>query len=172
MEDWKQLQANNKLIHEFMERQPEIEYCIGAKDGSSIRYSPSQCYFDSAYTQKKECERWLNENNGKPQAKDQAVLKLENYPYYNKDWNLLMEVIEKIQTTAHVNIRVGYCCISRKFIDKMSFAKAHNMDTTDVPLLGESNSLGFIGNVYEAVLQFINWYNNEKSPKIATGIEP
>ena len=94
-EEWQQIMANNKLIHEFMGRKPEIEYCIGSKDGDSIRFSPS-CHFPESYEQKKECERWLQDNNGKSHAKDDVMLKLENYPFYNNNWNELMPVISKI----------------------------------------------------------------------------
>jgi hypothetical protein len=88
--------ANNKLIHEFMGMKPEIEYCIGSKDGERIRFSPSY-HFPEAYEQKKECEGWLERNKNTDYAKDDVMLKLENYPFYNNNWNELMPVISKIQ---------------------------------------------------------------------------
>lgn len=94
--DYDLLIANNKLIHEFMGLKPEIEYHVGSVDGKSIRYMPSQQYFPTAPCQKQECKRFLLEQIKNGWGDGCAVIKTENYPYYNNSWDLLMPVVKAI----------------------------------------------------------------------------
>lgn len=158
MEDYKKIIANNKLIHEFMGRKPEIEYCIGSKDGSSFRYSPSNIGFDWPPSQKAECERWLKENEPKGYAEDQAMLTLENYPYYDQDWNKLMEVIDKIRDKG-----MSIDIITFHFSEKHNQTNGTRICGKDRnPFVFNENENDLKNTVYLSVLGFIDWYNLNK----------
>lgn len=79
---------------------------------------------------------------------------------YHSDWNWLMAVVEKIDKLAVITIRPGICTIDRFYMNKRRYAKENNIPLDEVPPLAESNEKDFIGNVHEAVHQYITWYNN------------
>lgn len=73
------------------------------------------------------------------------IVSIDNLEY-QKDWNLLMEVVEKINNTGRfeVVIRYGFCYITDGLEEL----------TLSFP---EKNT---IYAVYKAVVEFIKWYNN------------
>ena len=81
----------------------------------------------------------------------------ENRSYHN-DWNLLMEVVEKIESIfwedlndTSFNVTIGatrYCVIQ-------------DNNGGVIEIIGEGESK--IQSVYNACLEFIKWYNEQKS---------
>lgn len=73
------------------------------------------------------------------------IVSIDNLQY-QKDWNLLMEVVEKINNTGRfeVVIQYGFCYITDGLGEL----------TLSLP---EKNT---IYAVYNAVVEFIKWYNN------------
>lgn len=67
---------------------------------------------------------------------------------YHNDWNLLMPVVEKIETLGfNVNIVSIWCDVERK--------------TMKVDLITEADGETKIQATYKAVVEFIKWYNNQ-----------
>jgi len=77
---------------------------------------------------------------------------------YHIDWNWLMVVVEMIDKIASISIRPGICTIDRLFMNKRKFAKDNSIKTEDVPPISECNEKDFIGNVHQAVYDFVVWY--------------
>jgi hypothetical protein len=79
---------------------------------------------------------------------------------YDRDWNQLMEVVEKIEnlgmSTRDFTVKISYDICSIDFTD-------HNK-RNDIPLIFKRsvNQRNKIEAVYEAVVKFINFYNKQK----------
>lgn len=84
---------------------------------------------------------------------------------YHSDWNWLMPVVEKIEIMANVTIRPGICSIEMLFMNKRRYAKEKGIATGEVLPIAEHNDKDFIGNVYNAVYDFIVWYNENNKPQ-------
>lgn len=97
--NWRQILAINKIIGTFIGQKPEIEYCVGAKDGTSYTYSPKNVgtYFTRPDQQKEESERWVKEQSEKYNNNTYAVIKQEHYPSYERDYNELMKAYDFIE---------------------------------------------------------------------------
>ena len=68
-----------------------------------------------------------------------------NYPNYHKDWNLLIGVLKKIREISNTKLTIDD-------YDKMkSITKYLNPYDYEIDF------------IYEKVIEFIKWYNNEKS---------
>lgn len=98
---WDKLQEANILIGKTLGFTPEIEYCVGTDN--SYCYSPKNFgdYFPTPYSQKVECERWLKENKEKYPDRFNSkevyeVQKIEWYPFFHNNWNVLMEAIVRL----------------------------------------------------------------------------
>lgn len=148
-ENWSRVIESNKLIHEFMRLEPEIEYCIMSNDETAIRYSPKNIGFYNSYQQKVECEKYMEERkNGymyMPMDK-YKIGTLKNYPYYNNNWNELIKVIEKIEEG---DFGFKMC---RKVVE------VYRDSTKELILkVKEKNRLE---SAYKAVVEFIMWQKN------------
>ena len=74
---------------------------------------------------------------------------------YNSDWNELMSVLGKIEKLAcNVNIINNYCQI-------IKFSEGHSSE----PEYQRTQTMAStkIENVWNAVIQFIQWYNEQKT---------
>lgn len=134
--------SNNELIGRFMEVTPEEEYVVANDD--AIRYSPKNTgYYDSPYRQKKECESFLEDN---PIHKEQGfrVEKREWWPWYNQDWNKLMEC--------------WYKFLGLRFSGHNDSFKHAEIKTT----VGYAIIYGDINLAYQRLVEAINWYNSTK----------
>lgn len=156
----------NKIIAEFMETPPEIEYCVATED--SICYSPKQVdnYFPYWQVQKKECERWLKEQNEKyPDGwvtkGGYGVKKYEWFPFYDKSWDALMPVVEKINS-----ISVGDMWFRFRIEPTQAYISFYAHGGMSVPMREPSIFVGgkekMMEAIYECVIQFIQWFNNTK----------
>lgn len=116
---------NNKLIAEFMGLRPKME--------SPDVYSYSDMPFFS-----------VRENN--PEKVMDAIVK---YVKYDKDWNWLIEVVEKIEKNYIVDI-----CGKAVSIHE-------NNGEMIVDLCGKNYS-NKTEAVYNACIEFIKWHNQQK----------
>jgi|GEM_PF-3670114 hypothetical protein len=141
--------SNNRLIAEFANHKPTIEYCVGSVKDETICYSPKNVGFDWYPEQKKECERWLSENLQRAQKNGHELIKFEWYRHYESDWNDLMPVVEKItQLDSAFRIVIG---------NVNTYAHFDSQKTKQV---NEKP----IAAVYSAVVDFIAWYNQNNKP--------
>lgn len=85
-------------------------------------------------------EGWVWDENGKQ--------KQSNHLQYHTSWDWLMPVVEKIEQWARVDIYGKACKISQP------------QWTVDIAKINERKIVA----VLEAVIQFIQWYNQNKQP--------
>jgi len=71
-------------------------------------------------------------------------------PMYEESWDWLMPVVEKIET-------LGYFCMINKWTSVYTGSDGERIQVTTVE--GKSK----IQNTYKAVVEFIKWYNQQKS---------
>jgi len=125
---------NNKIIAEFMGLKPKCEL-----DGV---YSFSDLPFFS-----------IRENDI-----DKVVEGIAKYAKYHSNWNWLMEVVEKIKQVkplTEINISlVGTKIKSFDFEDGAGFSFFPKVNTQEKTMLIVT---------YNAVLEFIKWYNEQKA---------
>ena len=76
------------------------------------------------------------------------------YLNYDRDWSLLMPVVEKIETMGTI-VQIWLCLAKSCRITTTGFKKPTIRIANT-----ESNSL--IEAVYEAVIEYIKWYNQNK----------
>ena len=144
------IEEGNKLIHSFMGRKPEEEYYVG--NGESICYSPGNMkeYYPMAFQQKKACDDWLAglKPDSWPIQQGYKTMKCLNYPYYNSNWNVLMEVVEKLCDMGFdVDISQRWCCIDGE--GYFGDSSGTMQETT-------------IMTVWEQISNCIEWYNTNK----------
>lgn len=90
---------------------------------------------------------------------DGLIPAINGVPDYDRHWELLMPVVEKIEKMEHKTIIGGgdywgnYCNIMYGVSLK---------ETDDTKAMGQGDSK--IEAVYKAVVQFIQWYNTTPSP--------
>lgn len=88
-----------------------------------------------------------------------------NYPEYiaytfkyHKDWNWLMEVVEKIETLKYIDeFNIQYDSVAKGHI--VSITPAYNNTFNAIYTEVYENK---IDAVYHAVIKFIEWYNQQK----------
>ena len=80
---------------------------------------------------------------------------------YDRDWNLLMEVIDKITSISMLddNYKYNYLYIGYDFEDKEHYVNLYVSEDTQ---LNGSSKNSKIEATYEAVIKFINFYNKQK----------
>jgi len=150
------MEENNKLIAEFMGLSV-IDMtttcgCCGVEltVGDETRYDKNYvCYCDN-----NECSDGIATQGNilEPCWWDESAVD-ENSMIYHEDWNELMLVVEKIENLDikfSVTIKKDHCTISNIFVYDPNI---------DINTHGE-NKLLF---VYQAVVEFIKWYNINKS---------
>ena len=72
---------------------------------------------------------------------------------FDTDWNWLMEVVEKIRVTEKCNdFNINYSCDVK--IECEDYDKVFEVYT--------SNTINTLQAVYEACIEFIKWYNENK----------
>jgi hypothetical protein len=108
--NWKEIIAFNKVLALAMDIKPEIEYCVGNKDGSSVIYSPKQVSesFRHHEQQKEECERWMDDLTARFGINDYATIKRENYPRYDCNAEELMKLLDWLETEMEAMVRYEY----------------------------------------------------------------
>jgi hypothetical protein len=80
---------------------------------------------------------------------------------FNTDWNWLMEVVEKIESlneNINVEIKSKYNRFSNKRLNQTSFINSENYELVSHSGLNESK----LESVYQAVIQFVKWYKEQK----------
>jgi len=120
----KNILENNKLIAEFMGVFDKI-----LSTGNIHSWSDVPFYYTTEDTREK------------------VIKNISKYSKYSKDWNWLMEVVEKIEKIGGVQIFING--ISCEIIFRGKVISKH------------SNSK--IEAVYNACVEFIKWYNENKS---------
>jgi len=80
---------------------------------------------------------------------------------YDRDWNQLMEVVEKITSILMLddNYKYNYLYIGYDFEDKEHYVNLYVSEDTQ---LNGSSKNSKIEATYEAVVKFINFYNKQK----------
>ena len=80
---------------------------------------------------------------------------------YDRDWNWLMKVVEKITSILMLddNFKYNYLYIGYDFEDKEHYVNLYVSE--DIQLNGSSKN-SKIEATYEAVVKFINFYNKQK----------
>lgn len=93
-----------------------------------------------------------NKSLGITYHKDNKVTTLKHFDFVqNKDWNGLMEVVEKIESKGFdVHINTCVCRISDVGEDRFE----------DIETFNSNNK---IQAVYSGVVEFINWYNTQQT---------
>lgn len=154
-----QIQDGDRAIHLFMGKEPEIEWVVG-KENSSIAYSPKIVAGLSPIRQKEEGERWLKAIE-KHSSSGFTVWVMENIPPYHKDWSLLMPVVERIESL-HFEVTICSQAEAIDLNDSRHIIIHHDIEispSAGVPV-GRAHTVGNkIEGVYEAVIDFITWYN-------------
>lgn len=133
----------NKLIADF-------------DDKKYLAYKGNSSYSE-AFNTYAECEKWIEKN------------KLKYYHPelgwrlgcgdYHRDWNWIMPVVEKI--AAHNDFEITICSVGL-WICTINRADS---DIEEKPL-GDMGGLPPIENIWNAIVQFLKWYN--KQPKYKT----
>lgn len=83
---------------------------------------------------------------------------------YHSNWQHLMPVVERIAEKVNVVIKVGACHIFRRVMAAKEYAKQNSIDSlSEVPPITEHIDKGFIGNVYQCVIDYIIWHNSQQS---------
>ena len=148
---------NNKLIAEFMNLKPikMATNCCSCdtelKVGSDIRYDKNY----NAYCNNGECSdsiSTIGETIIEPCwfDGDTNIIDIETLKY-DSDWNSLILVVEKIESLGFdVRIRKDDCVIY------------YNTDKRDEVVLYVEHEKGKLLSTYQAVIEFIKWYNGNK----------
>lgn len=158
MEDYKLIEANNKLINEFLGREPKISYVVGTKD--AICYDAST-FTDYAPSQKEYCERFLKEQHdrypdGWVTKGGYDVMKLESFPNYQSDWNELMTAGKKAYDVCQTQ-------------DRPNVNACNNLDWLETTISCHIREYER-EKAYTAIIEFIVAYNQNKSQELAKGI--
>ncbi len=149
-EDIEEAMAMNKIIGQAMGAKPEIEYCVG--NGSASCFHPKHCGYNWPPQQKQECERWISENKEHAARNNYSVQKEEWWPWYNQDWNKLMEAVEKIEVMGYfVSINGNGCVIMKDRFGSSVLCSAGNWENKQ-------------RSVYQAVHGFCQWQLNQNPP--------
>lgn len=131
----KDLQDGNELIARFMEVNSEVRKYTNNPDDKGVLLF----FYPIANTK-------------------QAYLKSVEEMQYHFNWSWLMPVVYKIESMGYqINIVENTCCIT----DTEGYYKEGTFDWVGMESISirEDNKLH---SVYEAIIQFILWYNTQK----------
>jgi hypothetical protein len=133
---------NNKLIAEFMNFRP-TNNCIRSESGK---------YYDYFATDKfsciKEQEIQIESENGFGLV-EQDFLFIEDLKFHS-DWNWLMEVVEKIESSG-IDVHINTCVCRIVDVGEDRFE--------DIECFVNDNKKQA---VYNACIEFIKWYNQQQ----------
>ena len=118
---------NNKLIAEFMGVFDKI-----LSTGNMHSWSDAPFYYTTEDTREK------------------VIKNISKYSKYNKDWNWLMEVVEKIESLEHWTETLGG-------LQNICLIGSINSSCESFKAVAETK----IEAVYNACLEFIKWYNEQ-----------
>ncbi|KKN20939.1 hypothetical protein LCGC14_0930500 [marine sediment metagenome] len=141
----KEILKNNKLIAEFM----------GYRDG----HAP--CFFTNPY----KCTCDYHKTHGEYDDDDEE----DDEPKYNSSWDWLMPVVEKIEKLG-VSTNIHYYSGVKVSEFTMDIPKRLSIEGHGSSFLGYKMEYGNSNNskqtkieaVYEIVIKFIKWYNDEE----------
>jgi hypothetical protein len=150
--DYKALEATNKLINEWMGREPKISYAVATDD--AICFDASH-FTDHPASQKLDCDKWLAENkarypDGWVAKGGYETRKFESYPHYHSDWNELMKVVEKVEASKNSD-GYGHQVVMQNNICRI---EAANIISDKPYIYGKTK----IDATYKAITDFINAY--------------
>ena len=97
---------------------------------------------------------------------EQFSCKLKDFELdFNKDWNWLMAVVEKITSILMLddNFKYNYLYIGYDFEDKEHYV---NLYVSEDNQINGTSKTSKIEAVYEAVVKFINFYNKRKEEEV------
>ena len=126
----KNIIENNKLIAEFMGVFDKI-----LSTGNIHSWSDAPFYYTTEDTREK------------------VIKNISKYSKYSKDWNWLMEVVEKIENLSKEG--ETYMFSITKFSARVTYKGSR---IVDLPIDNTK-----IEAVYNACVEFIKWYNENKS---------
>ena len=126
----KNIIENNKLIAEFMGVFDKI-----LSTGNMHSWSDAPFYYTTEDTREK------------------VIKNISRYSKYSKDWNWLMEVVEKIENLSKEG--ETYMFSITKFSARVTYKGSR---IVDLPIDNTK-----IEAVYNACVEFIKWYNENKS---------
>ena len=126
----KNIIENNKLIAEFMGVFDKI-----LSTGNMHSWSDAPFYYTTEDTREK------------------VIKNISKYSKYSKDWNWLMEVVEKIENLSKEG--ETYMFSITKFSARVTYKGSR---IVDLPIDNTK-----IEAVYNACVEFIKWYNENKS---------
>ena len=129
----KNIIENNKLIAEFMGVFDKI-----LSTGNIHSWSDAPFYYTTEDT------------------KEKVIKNISKYSKYSKDWNWLMKVVEKIESIEDGIYQVDILQEGCKILKKCSLL----IDKTVSKLEPDTTK---IKSVYLACVEFIKWYNENKS---------
>ena len=129
----KNIIENNKLIAEFMGVFDKI-----LSTGNIHSWSDAPFYYTREDT------------------KEKVIKNISKYSKYSKDWNWLMKVVEKIESIEDGIYQVDILQEGCKILKKCSLL----IDKTVSKLEPDTTK---IKSVYLACVEFIKWYNENKS---------
>ena len=129
----KNIIENNKLIAEFMGVFDKI-----LSTGNIHSWSDAPFYYTTEDT------------------KEKVIKNISKYSKYSKDWNWLMQVVEKIESIEDGIYQVDILQEGCKILKKCSLL----IDKTVSKLEPDTTK---IKSVYLACVEFIKWYNENKS---------
>lgn len=87
------------------------------------------------------------------------IVSIDNLQYQN-DWNLLMEVVERIEKTNVQKLSFNFNIQK----DRVSLYYIHTSEPKkQIEMWLEFGQKTKIENTYKIVIEFIKWYNNEKT---------
>ena len=126
---------NNKLIAKFMGLN-KTKMFFNLKTGNYVKKETADCDI-------KVVDVYLK--NNKP---------ITNF-YYHSDWNWLMEVVEKIESLPTMKDNGNFFFEIHQ--DSVTVFNSTRMDII-IEVIGQGSR---INNTYQAVIEFIQWYNQE-----------
>lgn len=137
-------QEKNKLIAEFVGYYQPRE-TKGSIFSFEVYASLKECRYDFP-------DSYIDKYTGN----DIEEFEFADEADYDKDWGLLMPVVEKIESllenSISVKIEDDNCMITTNDVDELDRNYFHVYSTLDTK----------IESTYEAIIKFIEWYNNVK----------
>jgi hypothetical protein len=127
---------NNKLIAEFMGME-----CVHDYKSSVIDVDGKQRRYDKAY-------QWHSSYYNEEGLK------------YHKEWDWLMPVVEKIEDFQDGEIEDAMRCHLFNVTIEQCFVEIINMETSET--ISEADGDNKMDATYQAVVGFIEWYNEKK----------
>jgi hypothetical protein len=97
--NWKRIVMINERIAKALDFKPKEEWVVG--NGKSYCFSPGNWEHHLA-SQKVECDKFLKEQHEKfPEGwvvkEKHQTMKIEHWPMFHCDWNLIMEAVKRLE---------------------------------------------------------------------------